>query len=442
MSAISRSTHLLVTRFVGAPIRLHTIVLMTGFAACAVPTDDVEYSQTESAISVSTAVSNSCSTSIVRGLAVQIAQEADCVSPNSLVKFAASARIHFSSNAVLPYLHASARTDLIHVAAGHALQVNSGYRTVAQQYLLYRWMQQGRCGIKKAAPPGTSNHESGRAIDLSNWSTRVGAMGARHWAHDVAGDPVHFDHLSSPDNRGKDVSAFQRLWNRNHPGDTISVDGSFGPQSAARLRAAPAKGFIKGASCIHAAAPVESIVAQARAPETELLSIDGPDLVAPGSQTHYVITVSNATDTDWPATTSLVVADRQPSPLFDAATWRSPTVVGPIGVVIPAGGSADIDLDVSAPQVTEETPFSVDLALVEPTVSADQDLGTFGVAVTVTMGDPNQSADAADVDDAGDGAPTDAEGSPVETGGCSSGGTAGWLGFLLPALVMARRRRR
>ncbi|HET9992725.1 MAG TPA: M15 family metallopeptidase, partial [Kofleriaceae bacterium] len=196
-----------------------------------------------SEISVNTAVSTSCSTAIVRGLSTQIAQEVDCMAPNSLVKFSASSTIHFSSNAVLPYLHATAKTDLVNVGAGHPLQINSGYRTVAQQYLLYRWHAAGRCGISVVAAPGTSNHESGRAIDLANWSTRVSAMGARHWAHDVPGDPVHFDHLTSPDNRGKDVTAFQRLWNRNHPTDKISVDGAYGPQTAARLRVAPAQGF-------------------------------------------------------------------------------------------------------------------------------------------------------------------------------------------------------
>jgi len=39
----------------------------------------------------------------------------------------------------------------------------------------------------------------------------ITSMANRGWAHDVPGDPVHFDHLSSPDIRGKDVLAFQRL---------------------------------------------------------------------------------------------------------------------------------------------------------------------------------------------------------------------------------------
>ncbi len=61
------------------------------------------------------------------------------------------------------------------------------------------------------------------------------------------GPAVHFDHLGSPDLRGMDVHAFQRLWNRNHPEDPIDEDGLYGPQTEARLRASPADGFPVGA---------------------------------------------------------------------------------------------------------------------------------------------------------------------------------------------------
>jgi len=50
-------------------------------------------------------------------------------------------------------------------AARRTLDIASMFRTVAQQYLLYRWFAQGRCGISAAATPGRSNHESGRALE-------------------------------------------------------------------------------------------------------------------------------------------------------------------------------------------------------------------------------------------------------------------------------------
>src|SRR5262249_48895679 len=139
--------------------------------------------------------------------------------------------------------------DLRAAAASSPLQITSAFRTVAQQYLLYNWFQQGRCGITAAATPGNSNHETGRAVDLGNWSSVITVMANHGWAHDVPGDDVHFDHLASPDLRGRDVLAFQRLWNLNHANDRISENGSYGPMTEARLMRSPAGGFGIGTSC-------------------------------------------------------------------------------------------------------------------------------------------------------------------------------------------------
>ncbi len=404
---------------------------LIGIGGCAVPEgqdeDELNYSETSSEISVATAVGSSCSTSIVRGLSKQIAEEVDCASPDSLVRFSPTTKVRFSSNAVLPYLHARARADLLAVAQNHPLRINSGYRTVAQQYLLFRWKAQGRCGIRAAALPGRSNHESGRAIDLANWSTRVGAMGAHHWAHDVPGDPVHFDNTRSPDNRGKDVRAFQRLWNRNHPGDKISVDGDYGPQTAARLRRAPAKGFAKGASC-------RSVERGA-----DVLAIDGPDRVAPGELAHYAITVSNTHELEWSANTRIVIAGGAPSDLYDPASWVSPTEVGTIGTAIAAGAEGELQIDLLAPAVTEETAGGVTLALVD----GDVQLGTIDLALTITTsGDEGMSGDTDDENDGdADGSEAEADEDGVVGGGCSTGGgSAGWLAPIIGLLVVRRRR--
>ena len=171
-------------------------------AACGLDAGEPDTSEVASAVTVSSTVTTSCTTAVVIGLSSQIADEVGCMSPNSLVRFAASSGISITSNAVLPYLAANAKADLMAVGD---VQINSAFRTVAQQYLLLQWFNLGRCGITAAAAVGRSNHESGRAVDLANYSTRVTAMANRGWAHDVAGDPVHFDHLSSPDIRGKDT---------------------------------------------------------------------------------------------------------------------------------------------------------------------------------------------------------------------------------------------
>ena len=87
--------------------------------------------------------------------------------------------IVFTGEAVLPFLYPDAGADLaLAAAAGGAIEINSAFRSVAQQYLIYRWYQAGRCGITAAAPPGDSNDESGRAIDVDDWMVRRAALEA------------------------------------------------------------------------------------------------------------------------------------------------------------------------------------------------------------------------------------------------------------------------
>lgn len=385
---------------------------LIALGACGLEPGEPETSEVSSELSVSSFVTSSCTTAVVIGLSKQIASEISCLNPSSLTRFAAGSGITITSNAVLPFLAASAKADLEKVGDVH---INSAFRTIAQQYLLVQWHTRGRCGITAAAAVGRSNHESGRAVDLANWSSRVTAMANHHWSHDVPGDPVHFDHLSSADIRGKDVLAFQRLWNRNHPGDKIATDGAYGPQTEARLKQSPATGFATGASCTP------------KAKVAEVVAADGPDRIAPGQQAHYTLTVSNDTDTDWPDTTRVVIADGTPSPLYDAATWTSAVEIGPIGAPVPAGAQATIDLDVVGPSVATATPIATQLALLD---GATQ-VGSVDFAVTVTPdGNANTSADGDDQTD------DDA------TGGCAAGGGApGWLA-LAPALLVLRRRRR
>jgi N-acetylmuramoyl-L-alanine amidase len=194
----------------------------------------------------------SCSTGVVLELSRQIAEEVDCMLPGQLVPFEASTSIELTGGAILPYLGEDARADLVAAAASRdpaTLRVTSAFRTVVQQWLLRRWFELGRCGITAAAQPGSSNHESGRALDISNYGEWISAFAAHRWDHSVPGDPVHFDHTASPDIRGADVLAFQRLWNRNAPGDAITEDGVYGPATEARIKRAPAEGFGLGAGC-------------------------------------------------------------------------------------------------------------------------------------------------------------------------------------------------
>jgi MYXO-CTERM domain-containing protein len=372
---------------------------------------DEDYGVVQSEVAVSQYTTSTCATSVVMGLSKQIADEVSCLAPNGLVKFASSANLRFTNNSVMPYVHSGAKADLEKVAETRVVQVNSAYRTVAAQYLLYRWFQLGRCGIPAAARPGQSNHEGGRALDLQNYSALISPMAARGWAHNVPGDDVHFEHLSSPDQRGRDVRAFQRLWNRNNPNDQIDEDGVYGPQTEARLRASPATGFPIGATCTDKQGGLEVVM------------VDGPDKIAPGAKRTYAITVENTGTLAWPAATRIVVAGGATSELHDPESWVSPTEVGEIGVDVAPGKQAVLEIGVLAPVVTENTPVMTQFAL----ATSGMMFGTIDLAATVTIdGDEDMSGEA---DDTGDG------------GGCSTTNGGGSLA-ILAALALLRRRRR
>lgn len=243
----------------------HLAVAAVVFAsACAVPVGEDEPIEEEEAYvdpgvqegdakmdgttTVAAMVSGTCSTAPLRGLSLQIAEEIRCMAPDLLVPIAETTRIKFQSGAVLPYLSAETAQALTEASQLEGLQLNSGLRSVAQQYVLKRWQQMGRCGITLAASPGRSNHETGRALDLANSSSARAEMRSEGFST-IRNDPPHFDHLSSPDLRSINVEAFQRLWNRNHPEDTISEDGIYGPNTADRLAKSPSGGFADGARC-------------------------------------------------------------------------------------------------------------------------------------------------------------------------------------------------
>ncbi len=210
--------------------------------------------------SVSDAAAQSCTTSSVLGLSQQIIAEANCIQPGAYAEVPKLSNITFNAN-VFPYMQAPARDALVNALnakPSKTLTVNSMLRTVAQQYLLYRWYQLGKCGIGLAAKPGKSNHETGLAMDVAEYSTWKSTFSAYGFKWLGSNDPPHFDYTGSGKKTytGVDVLAFQKLWNRNHPEDVISEDGSWGPNTEARMKKSPAAGFPKGATC--GAPPVDN----------------------------------------------------------------------------------------------------------------------------------------------------------------------------------------
>lgn len=205
------------------------------------------------AITVAQALTAGCSTSSVLGLSQQIVDQTNCNVPGALALLPDRPNLTKSAT-TFPFLQTAGRDALVAALdanPGMTLGVNSMFRSVAQQFLLYAWGQSSTCGIGLAATPGNSNHESGLALDTSQYSQWRTALEARGFQWFGSSDAVHFDYRGpgTVDLKGQGVRAFQMLWNLNNPGDTIAVDGVYGPQTEARLRQSPAEGFPQGASC-------------------------------------------------------------------------------------------------------------------------------------------------------------------------------------------------
>ena len=202
---------------------------------------------------VQEAAAGSCSTGSVDGLSRQIIDQVRCNNPKAFVPLPARANLALESH-IFPYLESAARDHLLRVLDAHrnrTLRVHSALRTVAQQYLVWRWASSRRCGVQMATAPGDSNHETGRALDIANVAEWRPALEAEdfHWLG--ASDNVHFDYKSSraSPQGAPDVLAFQRLWNRNHPEDRIGESGRYDSNTEQRLKKSPPAGFSVGPSC-------------------------------------------------------------------------------------------------------------------------------------------------------------------------------------------------
>jgi hypothetical protein len=209
---------------------------------------------TSQAITVNQALSTTCSTSVVAGLSKQIIEQMNCIIPDALKAVPPRPNLVKNYSHVFLFMQPPAVNALVKALdanKGKTLHVSSMLRTLPQQWLLYHWYKAGKCGIPLAAEPGASNHEGGLAFDTGDYDTWKSPLGAHNLDWYGSSDVYHFTYTGagSVNLKGKDVLAFQKLWNLNHPNDQIDEDGDFGPQTDARIGKAPADGFAKGAQC-------------------------------------------------------------------------------------------------------------------------------------------------------------------------------------------------
>lgn len=183
-------------------------------------------------------------TTIVNGLSRQILAEVNNVAPGILVDFS-DLDIKIKPMQ-FPFLQHRAKEALARAIRnrGIRLEINSAYRTCAQQFLLRRRL--GSCGTTAAARPGSSNHESGLALDVEDYFGWKPYLESQGWAWLGTGDVVHFDFPGGTPIGNVGIEAFQTLWNRNFPSQQIGVDGVYGAETEEKLGISPSEGFDSG----------------------------------------------------------------------------------------------------------------------------------------------------------------------------------------------------
>jgi hypothetical protein len=197
------------------------------------------------------AVSQSCETSILRGLSEELVAELNLLAPNTLSRIDDETAIHLGPSA-FAYLQTPVAAALKKAAITRkGITVNSALRTLPQQYMLYRFYQvkvakrlTSYCGVKLAKAPGSSPHESGIGIDLAGAGFRIPSF---KYLGRI--DPMHYTFTGNEmkDIGGLSVLAFQRLWNRAHPEDQIPEDSTFSKAVETRLDRSPIGGFAASA---------------------------------------------------------------------------------------------------------------------------------------------------------------------------------------------------
>ncbi len=185
------------------------------------------------------------STAVVNGLSQQLIYKLQLMIPGVFVSYD-DLDVDLG-DAAFPYVQAPGKQALQKAIQdrGVKMLVNSSYRTIAQQMLLFNDRFNNPNPV---APPGRSNHQTGLAIDIEDprgWEPFLSTHG---W-QPLPGDDPHFDYLGgdTTDIRRDSIMAFQKLWNINHPNEKIDEDGIFaeGGETADALNQSPAFGFAK-----------------------------------------------------------------------------------------------------------------------------------------------------------------------------------------------------
>lgn len=195
----------------------------------------------------------SCSTAGLKALDLQLIRQVQTLAPDALVSFS---HLNVSTGGGChAYLQASAVRSLELALANRPsvrMKVNSAYRTLAQQCVLYNHYQHHRCGITAAAMPGSSNHNTGLAIDIEDAQGWRPYLEKHSWDWLGSFDAMHLDYKDgrSRDLKSLSILAFQQLWNFNYSDKKMLEDGVWGTKTHQCLLSTSIEGFPKTPSRI------------------------------------------------------------------------------------------------------------------------------------------------------------------------------------------------
>lgn len=189
-----------------------------------------------------------CSTAGLRALDLQLIRQVETLAPDALVSFS---HLNVSvGSGCHAYLQAPAVRSLELALANRPsvrMKINSAYRTLAQQTVLYSHYQYHRCGITAAAMPGSSNHNTGLAIDIEDAQGWRPYLEKHSWDWLGSWDEMHFDYKDgrSRDLKSLSILAFQQIWNFNYPDKKMLEDGVWGTKTHQCLLSTSIQGFPK-----------------------------------------------------------------------------------------------------------------------------------------------------------------------------------------------------
>lgn len=119
--------------------------------------------------------------------------------------------------------------------SGKKIIINTGFRTLAQQYVLKQNL------TTLVAPIGKSDHGAGRSVDIENWKELRSSLISAGFTQPYKTDLVHFDYPDE-DLRSRAVHAFQNYHNR-HNEIKLHVDGLVGQETLNALGNTPVNGY-------------------------------------------------------------------------------------------------------------------------------------------------------------------------------------------------------